>query len=159
MMTKLTTKVPQKIGANEKMGKMLQDVLFSLLELKMNLKQIHWTVVGRGFSNVHEQLDDIYGILEEGSDSVAERLAQLNYVPDGRPASVGDNCTHDEFGLSSISDCDAAEMAHSLVSETADKIRAYAMSCDDVVTQNMLIDVLTDLEKQMWKLRVQIVEE
>lgn len=125
----------------------------------MNLKQLHWTVVGDGFRPVHEQMDEIYSIADEASDEVAERMAQLNLVPDGRPTTVGDNCTHDEFGLSSVLYCDAVDMAHSLVAEVCDIIRPYAMSCDDVVTQNMLTDILTDLEKQMWMLRVQTVEE
>src|SRR5690606_9570567 len=59
-----------------------------LIELQLQAKQAHWSVVGRNFRDLHLQLDEIIASTRAFADTVAERLRALHAVPDGGSATV-----------------------------------------------------------------------
>ena len=66
----------------------LQPVLVSLIDLALESKQAHWNVFGTQFLSVHEKLDEVVKTARDGADTVAERMAQLGFPPDGRAKVV-----------------------------------------------------------------------
>src|SRR5438445_1206735 len=76
--------------AREEAGQLLQLTLVELIALSLIGKQLHWTVFGPGFRELHLHLDELVDEWRELSDVVAERAVAIGFSPDGRaPAVVG----------------------------------------------------------------------
>jgi DNA-binding ferritin-like protein len=82
----------------------MQPTLYDLIALGRVLKQLHWNVIGINFWPIHLHLDEIYGIVEEAIDEVAERLVATGHSPSGRLCDVTKN--------SDIEDAMALNPAH-----------------------------------------------
>ncbi|GAQ62234.1 Dps family protein [Streptomyces scabiei] len=133
-------------------GDALQESLVDLLGLSLIGKQAHWNVVGPRFRSIHLQLDEVVSTARAFADQVAERAAALGVAPDGRPETVAAR-----FALQGPKDgwLRDTEVVRLLVEalETAigrlrDRIDAVEEA--DKVTQDLLIAVTYELEKQRW---------
>src|SRR3990170_8525546 len=69
----------------------LQASLAELIDLSLIGKQAHWNVVGPNFRSIHLQLDEIVDTARLSSDRVAERIATLGSVAEGRSGPVAAN--------------------------------------------------------------------
>jgi starvation-inducible DNA-binding protein len=138
-------------------GNQMQATLVELVDLSLLGKQLHWSVVGPHFKPLHEQLDEFVDSWRELSDTVAERALALGYYVDGQSAAVaaGSGLARLERG---------ALDGHVVVRELAERLNDIAdrvrermdrMGDIDAVSQDVLIDVLRALEKQLWMIRVQ----
>ncbi|GHF09002.1 DNA starvation/stationary phase protection protein [Streptomyces fumanus] len=130
----------------------LQGALVDLVDLALVAKQIHWNVVGPRFRSVHLQLDEVVSTARAHSDTVAERAAALGVSPDGRAATVAvgsgigvtpEGWVDDSAAVRSIVDALGAVIARM-------RERIAATGEPDPVTQDVLIQVAGDLEKQHW---------
>ncbi|MFF5105570.1 Dps family protein [Streptomyces sp. NPDC000134] len=130
----------------------LQGALVDLVDLALVAKQIHWNVVGPRFRSVHLQLDEVVSTARAHSDTVAERAAALGISPDGRAATVAvgsgigvtpEGWVDDSAAVGSIVDALGAVIARM-------RERIDATGEPDPVTQDVLIQVTGDLEKQHW---------
>ena len=74
--------------ASDTLNDNMQKVLVDLIELHLQGKQAHWSVVGKNFRDLHLQLDEIIDSAREFSDEVAERMRALRGMPDGRSEIV-----------------------------------------------------------------------
>ncbi|MEU6370596.1 DNA starvation/stationary phase protection protein [Streptomyces sp. NPDC046931] len=138
--------------ARQVTGDALQETLVDLLGLSLVGKQAHWNIVGPRFRSIHLQLDEVVATARTYADTVAERAAALGVPPDGRPETVAS-----AFGLTGakegwLHDTDVVRlMAESL--ETAIgrlRTRIDATEKADPVTQDLLIGLTAELEKQRW---------
>ncbi|MEU1056321.1 DNA starvation/stationary phase protection protein [Streptomyces sp. NPDC005876] len=130
----------------------LQGALVDLVDLALVAKQIHWNVVGPRFRSVHLQLDEVVSTARAHSDTVAERAAALGISPDGRAATVAvgsgigvtpEGWVDDSAAVGSIVDALGAVIARM-------RERIDVTGEPDPVTQDVLIQVTGDLEKQHW---------
>ncbi|MEU9558508.1 Dps family protein [Streptomyces fumanus] len=130
----------------------LQGALVDLVDLALVAKQVHWNVVGPRFRSVHLQLDEVVSTARAHSDTVAERAAALGVSPDGRAATVAvgsgigvtpEGWVDDSAAVRSIVDALGAVIARM-------RERIAATGEPDPVTQDVLIQVAGDLEKQHW---------
>ncbi|WP_299727980.1 DNA starvation/stationary phase protection protein Dps [uncultured Endozoicomonas sp.] len=71
----------------------LQKLLFSAIDLGMQIKESHWTMAGREFLSVHRLFDEVHEVIEEATDDIAERIAQLGHKPEGTLKSVAEKST------------------------------------------------------------------
>jgi starvation-inducible DNA-binding protein len=136
----------------------LQDSLVELIDLALQAKQYHWSVVGSNFRAVHAELDEITDAVRLWYDDVAERLTALGVVPDGRAATVaaakaipeaGDGWQRDEAVVEA--------MAERLLTVAARlRERATAVGEADLATQGLLVEIGAGLEKHVWMLRAQL---
>ena len=136
-------------------GRELQATLIELIDLSLLGKQLHWTIVGRPFKPLHEHLDQLVDSWRELSDTVAERAVALGVAPDGQSAAASAGS-----GIAPVApqllDTDHAlgELVPRLA-VVAERIRGRAERLGelDLASQDVLIEVVRELEKQLWMLR------
>jgi len=135
----------------------LQAMLVDLVDLTLQAKQAHWNVTGEGFRSVQEQLDEIVDTYREWSDSVAERIAALGVNPDGRAATIAAASTLAGMPLGHLDDAEVVAMFIDRLAATAAAARRLMDELGnlDAVSQDILIDVVKDLEEDLWMLQAQ----
>jgi starvation-inducible DNA-binding protein len=149
-----TTLAPAR---QERVGQVLQPVLVDLIDLSLLAKQAHWTVVGPEFRSLHLQLDDIVTTTREATDQVAERLAIVGLLPDGRSGTVAAATDVPQLSKGWLPIADAVTATADAVESVARRSRAAIAELDgaDPVTEDLLISVLTQLEEHLWMLSAQ----
>lgn len=141
-------------------GKALQATLTELVGLHLVAKQAHWTVVGRSFRSVHQQLDELVTNARNFADDVAERMATIGVAPDGRASTVAAGAAVTEVGADWQSDHQVVESVTTTLSGLIARLRARIDETDktDPITQDLLIDIAASLEKAHWMWRAQLAE-
>ncbi|GAA3162792.1 DNA starvation/stationary phase protection protein [Streptomyces virens] len=130
----------------------LQGALVDLVDLALVAKQIHWNVVGPRFRSVHLQLDEVVTLARAHSDTVAERAAALGVSPDGRAATVavgsGIGVTPEGWVDDTAAVSTLVEALGAVITRMRERVTATAEP--DPVSQDILIAITGDLEKQHW---------
>ncbi|MGC0379703.1 Dps family protein [Streptomyces sp. SAI-229] len=149
-MTIITSSLPEK--EREITGRALQATLVDLLDLSLVAKQAHWNLYGPRFRSIHQQLDEVVTTAREYADTVAERAAVLGVGPDGRAATVAATSGLPEFPAGWTADSVAVEALVTVFSTVISSMRARIEETgrSDAVTQDLLIGLTAELEKQSW---------
>ncbi|WP_405392557.1 DNA starvation/stationary phase protection protein [Streptomyces sp. NBC_01102] len=136
----------------ETAGAALQATLADLLDLSLVAKQAHWNLYGPRFRSVHVQLDEAATIARNHADTVAERAATLGVSPDGRAATIAGTSGVPAFPSGWTKDSDAVEALVHALSAVTERLRERIVEIGpvDVVTEDLLIGLAADLEKQSW---------
>lgn len=136
----------------------LQAVLVDLTALSLNGKQAHWHVTGRHFLPVHEQLDMLVADTRAWADLVAERAVALGVPVDGRPRTVAETTGVAEFQDGFVDDDKTVRLVTEQVAKAAEGIRSRVERLGqlDLVTQDLVIEILRGLEKHLWMLQAQL---
>ncbi|MCI2422009.1 DNA starvation/stationary phase protection protein [Saccharopolyspora sp. K220] len=139
-------------------GKILKATLLDLIDLHLVAKQMHWNVIGRHFRNVHLHLDELVDAARGFADDTAERAAAIGVSPDGRAATVAQGSGVPKFDPDWRSDHDVIEAITNALAEVVRRLRARIDETDktDLVTQDMLISIAAELEKQHWMWQAQL---
>ena len=87
-MTMRSTRIGIADNARQTAIGLLQTALTDALDLRLSVKQAHWTVSGPHFQPLHELFDSFIGPLDTEIDQLAERIATLGGTPDGRAKTV-----------------------------------------------------------------------
>ena len=130
----------------------LQKVLVDLIELHVQGKQAHWSVVGKNFRDLHLQLDEIIDSAREFSDEIAERMRALHGMPDGRSETVTATTSLAKYPADEV---DTAEVVN-LITERLEAAVATARDVHDAVdeedptTADILHTVIESLEQYAW---------
>jgi starvation-inducible DNA-binding protein len=139
-------------------GRELQATLLELIDLSLIGKQLHWNIFGRPFKPLHEHLDELVHSWRELSDTVAERAVALGVAPHGQAGAISQGS-----GISPVEpralDTDTA--LRDLVERLADVAERCRMRMDrlgeiDLASQDVVIEVVRELEKQLWMLRASL---
>jgi starvation-inducible DNA-binding protein len=135
----------------------LQARLVDFLALGLNGKQAHWHVTGRLFVPLHEQLDTIVDDARSWADLVAERAVTLGVPVDGRPATVAETTEVTPFQDGFVGDEKVVRLVVDELAGVAERTRRSADRLGelDLVSQDLLIEILRDLEKHLWMLQAQ----
>jgi starvation-inducible DNA-binding protein len=144
----------------EGVGQVLQAVLHELIDLSLIGKQLHWAVVGRFFRPLHLQLDLLVESWRELSDTVAERAVALGLVPDGQASAVAAGSQLAPLARGSLEDQVVVRELTRRVAEVSERARERMnrLGDADLASQDVLIEVVRELEKQQWMLRAQLGE-
>ncbi|MEV7529512.1 DNA starvation/stationary phase protection protein [Streptomyces hydrogenans] len=136
----------------ETAGAALQATLTDLLDLSLVAKQAHWNVYGPRFHSVHVQLDEAATLARNHADTVAERAAALGVSPDGRAGTIAEASGVPGLPPGWTKDSDAVEALVHALSAVTERLREriVAMGPVDVVTEDLLVGLTADLEKQSW---------
>jgi starvation-inducible DNA-binding protein len=143
---------------SEQLVKILQERLFSLIDLSLTLKHVHWNVVGPHFIGVHQMLDPQYASVSELVDQVAERITTLGGSPDGRAGSLVKQRTWDDYSLErDLVDAHLAALDLVYVGViTAHRGAIGETEEIDPVTQDLLIEQTEILEQFHWFVRAHL---
>ncbi|WP_030315306.1 Dps family protein [Streptomyces sp. NRRL B-3229] len=139
-------------SARETAGEALQSTLVDLIGLSLIGKQAHWNIVGPRFRSIHLQLDEVVATARTFSDTVAERSAALGLPPDGRPETIASAYSLPGSKSGWIKDDEVvrlvAETLEAAIGRLRERIEATEKA--DPVTQDLLIGITAELEKQRW---------
>ena len=138
--------------ASDTLSANLQSVLVDLIELHVQGKQAHWTVVGTNFRDLHLQLDEIVVDVREFSDQVAERMRALEATPDGRTETVTATTHLPHFPTGEVSTADAVSLITERLDATVANMRAVHDEIDeeDPTSADILHVVIEKLEQYAW---------
>jgi starvation-inducible DNA-binding protein len=133
----------------------LQATLVELVDLSLLGKQLHWNISGRPFKPLHEHLDELVESWRELSDTVAERAIALGVNPDGQSGTVGTDSDIPAIAVGELGTDQALEALVPRLADTAERIRGRMdrLADFDLVSQDVLVEVVRTLEKQLWMLR------
>jgi starvation-inducible DNA-binding protein len=136
----------------------LQATLVELVDLSLIGKQLHWNISGRPFKPLHEHLDELVDSWRDLSDTVAERAVALGIAPDGRAATVSAGSNIDAVESGSIDTDTALRELVMRLADVAERIRARMDRIGeiDLASQDVLIEVVRELEKQLWMVRASL---
>jgi starvation-inducible DNA-binding protein len=149
-MTVLKSTLPEP--ARQVVGDALQTTLVDLLGLSLIGKQAHWNIVGPRFRSIHLQLDEVVSTARTYADTVAERAAALGLPPDGRPETVAATCTLPGPKEGWLRDTEVVQLIADALEAAIGRLRERitATAEPDPVTQDLLIGITAELEKQRW---------
>jgi len=156
-MTKSPITSPLGDAEREATGAVLQATLVDLVDLSLIAKQAHWNVVGQNFRSAHLQLDELVAAARQYTDDVAERANAIGISPNGKAKTVvassgipeyPDNWQSVETTVAAIVD---------ILGEVIKRLRKRIDETDktDLVTQDLLIAIAAELEKQHWMWQAQ----
>jgi starvation-inducible DNA-binding protein len=156
-MSKSPITSPLGDAEREATGAVLQATLVDLVDLSLIAKQAHWNVVGPNFRSAHLQLDELVDAARGYVDDVAERANAIGISPNGKAKVVvkssgipeyPDNWQSVESTVSAIVD---------ILGELIKRLRKRIDETDksDLVTQDLLIEITQELEKQHWMWQAQ----
>jgi starvation-inducible DNA-binding protein len=164
----MATTVPEKIEISlaavstpqrESNHKLLQPILTDLIAYSLNVKQLHWNIVGPHFRPIHLHLDEIYAEILEAIDTVAERISATGHSPNGTLKSVAKDAELLDVPTGFIRDDQVLLYASERTRELIGLIRSRMNSIEDVdtVTADVLHQIVGKLEKQHWMIQAQRV--
>jgi starvation-inducible DNA-binding protein len=138
-------------------GAVLQDTLIDLIDLHLSAKQAHWNLTGRSFRSVHLQLDEVVAVAREAADTVAERASAIGVNPDGRARTVAEQTKLHQFETGWLPDDKVIAAVTDMLGEMGRRFRERIETLEeaDPVSQDILIAVAQDLDKQHWMFAVQ----
>ncbi|WP_210588617.1 Dps family protein [Streptomyces sp. GESEQ-35] len=133
-------------------GDALQNTLVDLLGLSLIGKQAHWNIVGPRFRSIHLQLDEVVASARGYSDTVAERAAALGLPPDGRPETIAAAFTLPGPKDGWLRDTEVVQLLVETLETAIGRLRERMDITEkaDPVTQDLLIGITRELEKQRW---------
>jgi starvation-inducible DNA-binding protein len=157
--TATSTHLPP-LGAHvrEEVGRELQATLVELVDLSLIGKQLHWAVFGPNFRPLHLQLDELVDSWREMGDTVAERAVALGFIPDGQAQAVASGSGLAPVEREALEDHVVVREAIGRLADAGERIRERMDRLGelDAASQDVLIEVVRELEKQQWMLRVQL---
>jgi starvation-inducible DNA-binding protein len=150
MTTVVRSTLPEE--ARRVTGDALQDALIDLLGLSLIGKQAHWNIVGPRFRSLHLQLDEVVAAARSYADTVAERAAALGVPPDGQPETITQAFTLPGPKEGRLRDSDVVQLMVESLEAAIGRLRERidATEKSDLVTQDLLIGITAELEKQRW---------
>lgn len=145
----------------DEVGHQLQAMLVELIDLSLFGKQLHWSVTGQLFRPLHEQLDELVDSWRELSDVVAERAVALGYFPDGQSATVAAGSNLDRLERGALEDHVVVRELTARLADVAERARERMDRLGEIdpASQDVVIEVLRELEKQLWMVRAQFGHE
>jgi starvation-inducible DNA-binding protein len=156
-MTVVKSPLPQQ--ARKAVGEALQGALVDLVDLSLLGKQVHWNIIGPRFRSIHLQLDEVVSAARTASDNVAERAAALGISPDGRAGTVAKTSGLDTVTDGWVKDAEVVEIMVAALGSVITRMRERvdATGKPDPVTQDLLIGITAELEKQHWMFQAENV--
>ncbi|MGJ6979254.1 Dps family protein [Aestuariimicrobium soli] len=145
----------------QQLAEKLQLRLHALNDLHLTLKHAHWNVVGPKFIGVHQMLDPQVEAVRAMVDVVAERMATMGVSPNGCPGALVKARTWDDYPIGRAQAAEhlgALDVVYSGIIEGHREVIDEAEDID-LVTQDMLIAQVAEMEKFQWFIRAHLEDD
>ncbi|MEV0584699.1 DNA starvation/stationary phase protection protein [Nonomuraea sp. NPDC050310] len=148
---------PLSGAARDTVAEALQGALVDLIDLSLVAKQAHWNVVGPHFRPLHLQLDELTAVVREHADTIAERAVALGVNPDGRSATVAESTRIRQPEHGWLEDGKVVVTITEILEGVSQRMRERIEATDepDPVSQDLLIAVAQEIDKQHWMFQAQ----
>jgi starvation-inducible DNA-binding protein len=126
------------------------------LDLSLAVKQAHWNLKGISFIAVHELLDEVRTRLDVNSDTVAERVMQLEGTALGTTQVIGEATTLPAYpvNIKKLEDHLAALVERfAALSKSVREAIDTADDAGDPTTADIFTAFSRDLDKDLWFLK------
>jgi starvation-inducible DNA-binding protein len=133
----------------------LDHLLAAFTITAQNARFCHWNVTGPLFEDNHEFFGDLYEYLAEAIDLFAERIRALGSYPTSSLAAYLRITKIKEYALP----MNAAHMQKHMLADLihiSAEMSEFAARIDDLVTQDIIISELREIEKKAWMLRAML---
>jgi len=151
---------PSGLSASDagRINELLQGRLTALIDLELTLKHIHWNVVGPTFIGVHQMIDPQVDAVRLMVDAVAERIATMGGMPVGTPGYVATHRSWEDYSILRATTMEHLGALDVVYSGVVSDHRAAVDELDDLdlVTQDMLVGQLDQLEQFQWFVRAHL---
>ncbi|MEM6334886.1 MAG: DNA starvation/stationary phase protection protein Dps [Planctomycetota bacterium] len=140
-------------SVREKSVTLLQGVLYDTLDAVMFVKQAHWNCKGKTFIGFHELLDQVYDVLANHSDAIAERIAILGGQAVGTSRAVAAASRLADYPADEIQIDKHVALLSERLAALGTHLRegiAAAGEAGDEDTADLFTEVSRDVEKQTW---------
>jgi starvation-inducible DNA-binding protein len=143
---------------NEKQKKKLSYSLNILVAsqsvLTQKLRSFHWEVEGSHFLEYHPFFEELYNFFVETTDTIAERIRFYSQIPF---RTLSEHIKESVIFENTIS-LDDKKMIIVLIEDFQTLLDAYytsleLMGSNDLVSEDMLIGIVGEIEKKLWFLR------
>ena len=137
------------------MDKSLNILLSELNILYVKLRNYHWNVIGQDFMQLHKFFGGLYEMVSGDIDTIAERIRGLQATPFASLREYIDNSSIKET-FSETSPSSDIMLKNLLVDFVfiVDLLKKQIKEAtDDPGTENMLLNMLEQYEKQTWMIR------
>jgi starvation-inducible DNA-binding protein len=138
---------------------LLNQSLADTIDLYNQAKQAHWNIKGQNFIGLHKLLDDIAEGLVEQVDTIAERVTGLGGTAYGTTQQVGKATQLRVYPLDIFAINDHINhLSHNIaiLAETTRTNIDKTNELDDFGTNDLYIDLVRFLDKQLWFLEAHI---
>jgi starvation-inducible DNA-binding protein len=138
---------------------LLQARLSDALDLEAQAKQAHWNVKGPHFLPLHELFDRVHGEVEEFVDLLAERIATLGHIADGRIATTAAASTLYLYPLEAAGGEAHLKALSASIAAFGKAVRegiAEAETIGDADTVDLFTQVSRETDKQLWLLEAHL---
>ncbi|MEV4571877.1 DNA starvation/stationary phase protection protein [Nonomuraea jabiensis] len=148
---------PLSGDAKDTVAEALQGALVDLIDLSLVAKQAHWNLIGPHFRPIHLQLDELTDLARTHMDTIAERAVALGINPDGRSATVARSTKLQQPESGWIEDGKVVATITDVLQGVSRRMHERVRATDepDPVTQDLLIAVAQDIDKQHWMFQAQ----
>lgn len=142
----------------EAVGRELEVVLHELVALSLIGKQLLWAVYGPLFGSVHLHIDELVDSWSELAEQLAERAVSLGVTSDGQAEAVVAGSQPTPVAATPTEDHVAVRDLTHRVAEVAERARArlYVVGEIDLVSADVFVDIVRELEKQRRMLRARL---
>lgn len=132
---------------------LLQARLVDAIDLEAQMKQAHWNVRGKDFLQLHQLFDNVHTVVEEFVDTIAERIAALGGVADGRIGTVAATTCLYEYPLAAHGGEAHLKAVAASLGEFGKLVRANideAAAGGDQDTADLFTGISRETDKQLW---------
>jgi starvation-inducible DNA-binding protein len=136
-----------------KAAEVLNRHLAAAVDLHAQVKQAHWNVRGPAFKAIHELLDKVAEVVEDYSDTIAERAGALGGPAEGTIQVAVERSFLDQYRLGwadEDSHLDAVTAALAAFGDSARKAIDESAAFGDHDTSNVFTEVSRGIDYQLW---------
>lgn len=142
-----------------KLVDLLNSRLADVTDLYTQAKQAHWNVKGSDFYQLHEMYDRLAEELLPFADMIAERATALGGEALGTVRMAASSSSLKEFPRDAYGSMDSADALADRYAMFALKLRESADEAEqleDMDTNDLLIEVSREVDKQLWFLEAHL---
>ena len=134
----------------------LNALLADHLILIMKLHNYHWNVSGTCFHSIHRVTENYYDHFFKSYDDLAERILQLEGIPlvTVKSSLAAARLQEDEFtSFTELQALEAIREDFKFLRSSGLEAAELADEGGDAITEGLLLDFVSWLEKELWMLR------
>ena len=133
--------------------------LADTFDLYSQTKQAHWNVKGSQFYQLHELYDELAETLLSHVDLLAERATALGGVAMGTARMAASHSRLPEFPSGGVMDMQSVQelsQRYATLAASARKAIKESEEAGDMVTSDLFIGLVRDLDKSLWFLEAHL---